>query len=115
MARLVDPARSGPVLELGAGTGSITRGFAAAGWPLERIIAYERESRLVDILRREIRGIRAVVGDATDLERQLHWLGMIGCQPWCRACRFKWFPREAQCAVLRPCFARLGSDGPFYN
>jgi phospholipid N-methyltransferase len=25
----------------------------------------------------------------------------------------KWFPREAQCAVLRPCFARLGPDGHF--
>jgi phosphatidylethanolamine/phosphatidyl-N-methylethanolamine N-methyltransferase len=25
----------------------------------------------------------------------------------------KWFPREAQRAVLRPCFARLGSGGRF--
>jgi phosphatidylethanolamine/phosphatidyl-N-methylethanolamine N-methyltransferase len=113
MARLVDPARPGPVLELGAGTGSITRGLLAAGWPLERIIAYERESRLVDILRREIRGIRAVVGDATDLERQLHWLGIDRLSAVVSSLPIKWFPREAQCAVLRPCFARLGPDGHF--
>jgi hypothetical protein len=102
MARLVDPARPGPVLELGAGTGSITRGLLAAGWPLERIIAYERESRLVDILRREIRGIRAVVGDAT-----LIWNGSctgwasIGCQPWCRAYRSNGFRarRNARCCA----------------
>jgi phosphatidylethanolamine/phosphatidyl-N-methylethanolamine N-methyltransferase len=25
----------------------------------------------------------------------------------------KWFSLEAQCAVLRPCFARLGPDGHF--
>jgi phospholipid N-methyltransferase len=25
----------------------------------------------------------------------------------------KWFPRDAQRAVLRPCFARLGLDGRF--
>ena len=113
MARLVDPARPGPVLELGAGTGSITRGLLALGWPLERIIAYERESRLVEILRREIRGIRAVVGDATDLERQLHWLGIDRLSAVVSSLPIKWFPLEAQRAVLRPCFARLGHDGHF--
>jgi phosphatidylethanolamine/phosphatidyl-N-methylethanolamine N-methyltransferase len=113
MARLVDPARPGPVLELGAGTGSITRGLLALGWPLERIIAYEREARLVGILRREIRGIRAVVGDATDLERQLRWLGIDRLSAVVSSLPVKWFPHEAQCAVLRPCFARLGPDGHF--
>jgi phosphatidylethanolamine/phosphatidyl-N-methylethanolamine N-methyltransferase len=47
MARLANPARPGPLLELGAGTGTITRGLVAAGWPPERIIACERESQLL--------------------------------------------------------------------
>ena len=113
MARLVDPARPGPVLELGAGTGSITRGLLALGWPLERIIAYEREARLVGILRREIRGIRAVVGDATDLERQLRWLGIDRLSAVVSSLPIKWFSLSGQRQVIAPCLARLGPDGRF--
>jgi phosphatidylethanolamine/phosphatidyl-N-methylethanolamine N-methyltransferase len=76
MARLIDPVRPGPVLELGSGTGTITRGLVAAGWPPHRIIAYERESQLLDILRSEIRGVTAVLGDAADLENQLRRLSI---------------------------------------
>jgi len=39
--------RPGAVLELGAGTGGITRGLMRAGCPPDRIIAIEREPRLV--------------------------------------------------------------------
>src|ERR1700730_12195071 len=70
MARLVDPARPGPILELGAGTGSITRGLIEAGWPHDRIIAYERGARLAAILRRELDGIRAILADARSLKTQ---------------------------------------------
>ena len=52
IARLIDPAWPGPVLELGAGTGTITRRLLAAGWAPGRIIACERESQLLEILRR---------------------------------------------------------------
>jgi phosphatidylethanolamine/phosphatidyl-N-methylethanolamine N-methyltransferase len=113
MARLVDPARPGPILELGAGTGSITRGLIEAGWPPDRIIAYEREARLADILRRELDGIRAILGDATDLERQLTRFGVGRLSAVVSSLPIKWFPRDAQRAVLRPCFARLGLDGRF--
>jgi phosphatidylethanolamine/phosphatidyl-N-methylethanolamine N-methyltransferase len=113
MARLVDPARLGPVLELGAGTGSITRGLVAAGWPPERIIAYEREARLLEVLRREIRGIRTVVGDAADLERQLRRLGVDRLSSVISSLPIKWFSRETQRAVLEACFARLARGGHF--
>lgn len=113
MARLADPGRPGLLLELGAGTGSLTRGLVEAGWPLERIVAYEREARLVEILRREVGGIRAVIGDATDLETQLTRLRVDRLSAVVSSLPIKWFPREAQRAVLRPCFARLGPGGRF--
>ena len=113
MARLIDPAWPGPVLELGAGTGTITRGLVAAGWPPQRIIACERESPLLEILRREVRGITTILGDATDLENQLRRLAVDRLAAVVSSLPIKWFPLEAQRAVLRPCFARLGRDGLF--
>ena len=113
MARLVDWSRPGPVLELGAGTGSITRGLLEAGWPPARIIACEREARFADILRRELDGVRVVVGDAADLERQLTRLGIDQLSAVVSSLPIKWFPRDAQHAVLRASFARLGCGGCF--
>ena len=113
MARLLDISRPGPVLELGAGTGSITRALINAGWPPERIIACERESRLIDILRREFDGITTVNADATELEAQLRRLGVDHLSAVVSSLPIKWFPLCAQRAVLHPCFARLGPGGAF--
>jgi phosphatidylethanolamine/phosphatidyl-N-methylethanolamine N-methyltransferase len=113
MVRLVDPGWPGPLLELGAGTGGITRGLVKAGWPPGRIIACEREARLVEVLCRACDGIAALHGDATDLEFQLSRLGVDQLSAVISSLPIKWFPPEAQRAVLRPCFARLGADGRF--
>ncbi|HTZ37626.1 MAG TPA: phosphoethanolamine methyltransferase, partial [Stellaceae bacterium] len=67
MARLVDLARPGPVLELGAGTGSLTRGLLRAGCPPSRLIAVEREPRFAAALRARCPGVTVLDGDATAL------------------------------------------------
>src|ERR1700719_4294800 len=71
MASLVDLSRPGPVLELGAGTGSLTRGLLRRNCPPERLVALEREASLAATLRRDFPGIATIVGDATALEDQL--------------------------------------------
>jgi len=89
------------------------RGLLAAGWPLERIIAYERESVWWTFCAARF----AASGPWS--ETPPIWNGSytgwvsIRCQPWCRACRSNGFRARRNCAVLRPCFARLGSDGHF--
>ena len=55
-ARCVELGRPGAVLELGAGTGSLTRGLVRAGCPPNRIIAIEREPSLAAMLRRDSQG-----------------------------------------------------------
>src|SRR5580692_10072834 len=67
MAEMVDLDRPGPVLELGAGTGGITRGLLQAGCPCERLITLEREPQLAAALQRSFPGIATIVGDATAL------------------------------------------------
>ena len=113
MASLVDLDRPGVVLELGAGTGSLTRGLLRAGCPAGRLVALECEPSLAESLRRACPGIRTIVGDATALsdlcvERSIGQLcAVVSSLP------IKWFPLAAQRAVIEPCLARLGAGGRF--
>jgi len=112
IAAQVDLSRPGPVLELGAGTGSLTRGLIRAGCPPERVIALEREPDLAAILRRKFPTISVIEGDATQIveqpgirDRQL--CAVVSSLP------IKWFSPSEQYAVVRPCFDRLGPGGRF--
>jgi len=113
MARLVDLRRPGPVLELGAGTGSITSGLLRAGCPPGRLIALECEARLGETLRREFPGIATIVGDATALEGHLAERGIDRLCAVVSSLPVKWFSLADQHAVVAPCLARLGPDGRF--
>ncbi len=112
MATQVDLTRPGPVLELGAGTGSLTRGLIRAGCPPERIIALEGEPDLAAILREKLPGVTVVEGDATRLGqhpaiRAMQLCSVVSSLP------IKWFSPEQQEAVVRPCLDRLGRGGRF--
>jgi phosphatidylethanolamine/phosphatidyl-N-methylethanolamine N-methyltransferase len=112
IARCIDLSRPGPVLELGAGTGSLTQGLVRAGCPPERIIALESEPRLVAVLRREFPAMRVIQGDATRIGDYLagtvdRLASVVSSLP------IKWFPVEAQYAVVRPCLDLLGPSGRF--
>jgi len=63
--------RDGYVIELGAGTGHVTRALLAAGIPAERMALVERDPELALFLRRHFPGPRIVEGDAARLPRLL--------------------------------------------
>jgi phosphatidylethanolamine/phosphatidyl-N-methylethanolamine N-methyltransferase len=112
VARCIDLARPGPVLELGAGTGSLTQGLVRAGCSPERIIALEREPALVAVLRREFPAMTVIEGDATRIGAYLtgsveRLAGVVSSLP------IKWFPAAAQSAIVKPCFDLLGPGGRF--
>lgn len=112
LAHCVELDRPGAVLELGAGTGSLTRGLVRAGCPPERIIAVEREPRLAAVLRREFPGMRVIQGDATRIDENFVGRGerlaaVVSSLP------IKWFPLEAQRAIVKPCIELLGPGGRF--
>jgi phosphatidylethanolamine/phosphatidyl-N-methylethanolamine N-methyltransferase len=111
-ARCVELERPGEVLELGAGTGSLTRGLVRAGCPADRIIAVEREPRFVAVLRRAFPGATVIEGDATRVGEYLasrveRLSAVVSSLP------IKWFPLEAQRAIVGPCFHLLGPGGQF--
>jgi len=55
------------VVEIGAGTGAITRALLASGIPAERLLVLEIDETLVAFLRRKVPQARVVLGDATRL------------------------------------------------
>lgn len=55
------------IVELGAGTGAITRGLLTAGLPAEAVIVIEVDEPLVSYLRDRLPGVRVILGDATRL------------------------------------------------
>jgi len=112
VARCIDLARPGPVLELGAGTGSLTQGLVRAGCPPERIIAFERELALAAVLLREFPTMTVIAGDATRIREQLPG-GVERLAAVVSSLPIKWFSVAAQRAVVRPCLDLLGPGGCF--
>jgi phosphatidylethanolamine/phosphatidyl-N-methylethanolamine N-methyltransferase len=112
VARFVDLTRPGPVLELGAGTGSLTRGLIRAGCPPQRIIAFEREPRLAAVLRRDFPAMEVIEDDATRIGDYLRTRTNRLCAA-ISSLPIKWFSTQQQQAVVHPCLDRLGPDGAF--
>jgi phosphatidylethanolamine/phosphatidyl-N-methylethanolamine N-methyltransferase len=112
VAHFIDLTRPGPVLELGAGTGSLTRGLIRAGCPPSRIIALEREPRLAQLLRRDFPGVMVIEGDATRIGEYLSAQADVLCAA-VSSLPIKWFSLPQQAAVVDPCLDRLRLGGAF--
>ena len=81
--RIVQHIRRAPeeaVLELGAGTGVVSRALLEGGVPPERLIAMEIEPDMAQHLRTVLPGVLVIEGDARLLPTLLarHWHGRIG-------------------------------------
>ncbi len=75
MARQI-PRGPGWVVELGGGTGSVTRAILQAGVSGDRLIVIERDPTLHDILQTRYPGVRVVLGDAMQLQALLRREGV---------------------------------------
>lgn len=72
------------VLELGAGTGVISRALLAAGVPANRLIVVEIVPEMAQFLRDSLPGVQVICGDAFDLRNTLpahlhHRIGTAIC------------------------------------
>lgn len=71
MASVVDPLSGLPVLELGPGTGVITKAILEAGVKPENLWSIEYSEDFVRHLRRDYPGVNFIQGDAFDLDATL--------------------------------------------
>src|SRR6185295_14083977 len=67
MARQV-PRGTGYVVELGGGTGSVTKALLKAGTHPEKLIVLERDPTLNKLLQERYPGVRVLLGDAAKLQ-----------------------------------------------
>lgn len=70
-ARAAIEDRPGHIVELGAGTGEVTKALIAAGIAPQRLVLVERDPEFATFLRRHFSGPRIVEGDAARLPRLL--------------------------------------------
>src|SRR5437588_10558073 len=64
VAAQVDPSRKGPVLELGPGTGSMTRELIKRGIAPERMVAIEWDANFAKSIAAEFPDAKVIRGDA---------------------------------------------------
>jgi phosphatidylethanolamine/phosphatidyl-N-methylethanolamine N-methyltransferase len=74
MARYVDPASNGPVVELGPGTGPVTEALVEAGVSPSRLVLVEFNPSFCRILRSRYPEATLVQGDAYSMRRLLETL-----------------------------------------
>lgn len=95
------------VVELGCGTGAITRGLLASGVPPEKLVAVDLDAELLAVLREEFPQITALECDAAQLTRHLSPaivgnVGTVIC-----GIPISLLPRKQQCALRDEMFALM--------
>lgn len=75
MTSVINPASGLPVLELGPGTGVITRAILARGIAPSNLVAVEFSPEFYSRLKLDFRDVRFILGDAFDLDRTLGEFG----------------------------------------
>ncbi len=113
MAAEVDPARPGPVIELGPGTGVMTEALLKRGIAPERLFLIEYEPGFCDLLRARFPGITVVQGDAYTLRATLgaHLtqapIAVVSSLPLITR------PEPQRAALLAEAFALMPPGSPF--
>lgn len=113
MASYVDLSREGPIVELGPGTGPVTKALLARGIAPERLVLVEYEGRFCKMLGERYPGVRIVQGDAYGLKKTLD--GKIGGRVATVISSLPLLvrPERDRVALLHQAFELMGDDGLF--
>jgi phosphatidylethanolamine/phosphatidyl-N-methylethanolamine N-methyltransferase len=112
MARAVDPRKPGLVVELGPGTGPVTKALLARGVPRDRLLLVEYDAHFCKTLAQRFPLVRVVRGDAYSLGRTLEGLGqpiaaVVSSLPLLNE------PPARRLRLLEEAFALMGPGGVF--
>jgi phosphatidylethanolamine/phosphatidyl-N-methylethanolamine N-methyltransferase len=113
MARQIDVAREGPVLELGPGTGVITAAILAHGVEPGRLICVEYDEGFAGTLKVRFPTVRVIRGDAFDLEKTLGARDLAPFAAVVSGLPLLNFPHAARKRLVDGALARLAPGAPF--
>ena len=99
------------VVELGGGTGAITKGLIEAGIPAENLLVVELDPELYAFLRSQLRDSRVVQGDATRLDEILAQEGIRQVSTVISGLPMVNMPESFKRAVVEQGFAALPRGG----
>lgn len=100
-------------VELGGGTGSLTRALLSAGMPRGKLIVVERDPRLAAHLRKRFRGVRVIRGEAQNLTRLLAAEGIGAVDAIVSGLPLRSLPRRVGDAIAAESFAALRPGGVY--
>ena len=113
MARAVDPRGEGLVVELGPGTGPVTRALIEHGVARERLVLVEYDGGFCRLLAQRFAPVRVVQGDAYDLPGALAAFegrpiaAVVSSLPLLNQ------PPSKRAKLIADAFALMGPDGVF--
>jgi phospholipid N-methyltransferase len=113
MIRGIDWVRAKCVVELGAGTGPITKELVRAAHPGTRLVIVERDPDFCKLLRDKFPGHDIVEGDACKLDEILSHRGIARADHVISGLPLPSFPSDLRDSIIRMSAKVLGPDGEF--
>lgn len=113
IAAQVDPAREGPILELGPGTGIVTQALIERGVPEDRLIAIEYDPEFAAMVQKRFPRVRVLQGDAFQFAQMLDgtvqqpYAAVVSGLPLLN------FPVEARRALIESALDHLQPGAPY--
>ena len=112
MAGVIDPDSPDPVLELGPGTGVITKAILDRGVAPENLYSVEHTEAFLPELKRDFPGVNIIHGDAFNLDEALPDLKGAKFDTVISAVPLLNFSAEHRVAFLNDLFSRLNPGRP---
>lgn len=113
MAQEIDQTQEGLVVELGGGTGKITRAILDSGVAPEKLIVVEREPSLARLIGEKYPGVQIVCGDACELDKLLERAGTGPVKAIVSGLPLLSLPDRVCWEILSRVFAILPDSGVF--
>lgn len=111
VAHAIDWQPGQTVVELGAGTGAISRGLLESGMPPEAIMTIELDRPLFEYLRERLPGVRVINGDATRLVDILRQQGVAAVSTVISGLPMVNMPLTFQRAIVEQSFGAMAGRG----
>ena len=113
MASYVDPQSSGPVIELGPGTGPVTEALIRRGIEPERLVLVEFNPSFCELLRRRFPRATIIRGDAYRIRDTLAGLIDVPCAATISSLPLFTKPLEQRLELLQDAHALMQPNAPF--
>jgi phosphatidylethanolamine/phosphatidyl-N-methylethanolamine N-methyltransferase len=113
MAASVDPGTPGLVVELGPGTGPVTRALIERGFDRRRLVLVEYDHRFCRMLENRFERVRVIQGDAYDLPGALGEFGGADIAAVVSSLPLLNQPPHRRETLIGDAFAMMGPEGVF--